>query len=207
MLRSKSSLQKKFAYRPGFECLEERTVLNATALFNAGTITITGDKKSDTVVIKDEGNVDATKKVTVFINGQQVLQVGGRDVSAINFNMGKGNDTVQYDLTETLVGLGEPGSPRSVTGTLGQGNDTFTSSVQKFLASGQLAINVQGQDGKDAMTMNMNGDIFGVGKLDVTFDGGKGKDALTVNSTVGTPLAGPGVEIGLGCQMNVNLLG
>ena len=202
-----TTLQKKFAFRPGFEALEERTVLNATAIFNAGTITIAGDKRSDSVVIKDEGNLDATKQVTVFINGQQALQVPSQQVNAIQFSMGKGNDSVEYDLTGTLVGLGTPGSPRTVSGDLGKGNDHFTANIQGILASGQLGINVTGGDGKDAMTVNMQSDMFGLAKLDVTMDGGKGNDALAFNSATGTPLGGPGVEVGVGTQMNVNLLG
>src|SRR5262249_21014246 len=58
-----------------------------------------------------------------------------------------------------------------------------------------------------ALTLNMQGDIFGTGRLDCTFDGGQGRDALAVNSAVGTALGGPGVEVGIGSQMSVNLFG
>jgi hypothetical protein len=193
-------------FRPGCEALEQRTVPAATFNSSNGAITIAGTNHADTVAIQDQGNQGDAPRVQVFFNGQLQVNEDGKNVKTIKFDMGGNNDSVQYDLGGTLA-TGEKGSTRKIGGALGQGKDTFTANVKKFLASGQLQFGVSGDQGNDTMTLNMLSDIFGTGSLDCTFKGGDGRDTLAANATTGDPLGGPGVEIGIGSKMSVKLLG
>src|SRR5262249_22312953 len=151
-----TTLRLKRAFRPSVEALEELTVLNATVLFSAGAITITGDNKATSVLIQDQGNYVANGKVTVLVNGQQALQVDAKTVSAIQFDMGQAADTVQYNLTGQLIGellSPIPGSSRAIIGNLGGGNDTFLANIQNYLGSAQLSFHVKGGPGGDTMTL------------------------------------------------------
>src|SRR5262245_1785320 len=187
MLRSKTARRPKSTFRPEFEALEQRTLLNATAVFSAGTITITGDNSPNKVEILDDGNVLPTDKVTVLVNGQQALQVDARTVSAINFQMGKKNDEVRYTLNgELSAGANgqRPGHTRAITGNLGPGNDGFLSAVPPFLLfpATQMSIDVQGGKGNDVLTLLGNADILSGCSFHCTFDGGSGNDSLFVNA-------------------------
>jgi hypothetical protein len=216
MLRSTTARRPKSAFRPEFEALEQRTLLNATAFFSAGTITITGDNTPNKVEILDDGNVLPTDKVTVLVNGQQALQVDARTVSAINFRMGKKNDEVRYTLNGTLSAgtlSNLPGHTRAITGNLGPGNDSFLAVVQPFLIfpGTQMSIDVQGGKGNDVLTLLGNADILFGCSFRCTFDGGSGNDSLFVNAqqaTVGHSGLdnSPGVDVNAS-SMDIRLLG
>jgi hypothetical protein len=161
-------------------------------------------------VIRDEGNQGLLPpQVTVFVNGAQVLQASGTQVNAIQFQMGKKADAVEYDLIGPLVGAPEnapapyPGSVRVISGDLGKGNDRFTANVNGVLSRGQLSVKVLGNKGNDTMTLNRTIPMNSGSKLVCALNGGPGNDTLIVNSLSVSPV----LDVPEQAEMNVILLG
>src|SRR5262245_829634 len=117
---ARPSRARPAGFRPQVEALEERTMLDASAVLVGDTLII-GTSKADHIHIVDQGNFDSSKTVTVFSHGVQKLQAPGTLVRRITFSTGLKDDTVLYQLTGPLSGS-LPGSERIVHGSLGGGN-------------------------------------------------------------------------------------
>src|SRR5262249_58112016 len=115
-MRPRPFSPRRATFRPGCEALERRDV--PAASFNPGTgvITIDGTNLADRVEIQDQGNLGADPRVKVFFNGQLQVDADANLVNSIQLKMRNGNDSVKYDLLDTLAS-GDPGSTRNVRGT------------------------------------------------------------------------------------------
>src|SRR5262249_37362790 len=151
-------------FAPTLETLEDRNMLSASAVFNpvTGALTITGTNQADHVKIVDTGNASAAGAVTVFAEGNLIFSSpavvpGVKSVSSINVNLLKGNDSLDYQLTGSLVF-----AQRTLQADLGKGNDTFNADLNGSLLLGaRLALDIAGNDGRDTMNARMTGDVAG----------------------------------------------
>src|SRR5262249_19057071 len=89
---ARPSRARPAGFRPQVEALEERTMLDASAVLVGDTLIITGTSKADHIHIVDQGNFDSSKTVTVFSHGVQKLQAPGTLVRRITFSTGLKDD-------------------------------------------------------------------------------------------------------------------
>jgi hypothetical protein len=188
MLQRTRLARSRFA--PKLEALEDRNMLSASAVFNSltGVLTITGTDKADHVKIIDSGSPTAAGAVKVFAEGGLIFSspaVGGtvKSVTNINVDLGKGNDSLDYQLTGNMLF-----TQRTLQADLGKGNDTFNADLNGSLGlAAKLTLDISGGDGKDTMTTKMTGDVFGpffalpASSLQIKMDGGDGKDVMAVD--------------------------
>jgi hypothetical protein len=156
-------------FRPRFDVLEDRTLLSVTASISAGTLTLKGTGKAETVTLNDDGAGNVSVKGTGL--GTQNFS----RVDTIVIKMKGGNDKVTYNLNGALS------TARTITPDLGSDDDTFTADINGDL-NAKLTIDATGGGGDDVMTINS--DNVNVAK-GVTFqadmDGNGGKDTITTN--------------------------
>jgi hypothetical protein len=177
-------------FAPKLEALEDRNMLSATAVFvpSTGLLTITGTDKADHVKIFDSGSATAPGAVQVFAEGFRIFSsppVGGsvKSVTNIVVNLGKGKDSLDYQLTGPLAF-----AQRTLNADLGQGNDLFNANILGNLGFGaKLALNILGNDGNDTMTVSVASDLAGrffflpPSSLQISLDGGAGRDVMAVS--------------------------
>jgi hypothetical protein len=214
------SRQNRRRFVPRVEGLEARNLLSCSATFAGGTILIQGTKKNDSIVIEDEGNLDpaspgSPKVIRVTCDGVLKLTQVADTVNAITVNTSNGRDNVQYRLLGSISAGGGPGSPanvsstRAITVNLGQQRDTFNATLGGNLQSANFALNVFGGQARDAISVDVNGDLFGTAKLALTLDGGQERDNLrvTANSAAVSGSTTPGVDVGVGTEFTMDLSG
>ena len=118
------------------EVLEIRQVPTATAVLQAGVLTITGSEQADNIVVNTAGNHLSVDGITTLF--------AGCCVGSIVVNAGGGNDSV--DLTAVSV-------PTRVFG--GAGNDTLT--------GGSGNDTLRGESGNDVLRGNAGNDSLNGG--------------------------------------------
>ncbi len=181
---------------PRVERLEDRNLLDCSATFAQGVITIRGTPGADSVFINDLGNQPGSF-VQVTCNGVPHLTVSGAAVRAIRFSTGAGNDSVVYQLNDSLS-RGAGGASRTIGGDLGAGNDSFSASINAGLDSGSLRIRVSGGAGNDSITTSVNDDLSLAASLVVGLFGGQGNDMINCTSSA---------NVAAGCRMSMKAFG
>ena len=142
------------------EVLEIRQVPAATAVLQAGVLTITGSEQADNIVVNRVGtNLTVTGVATLFAAGS---------VSSIIVNAGRGHDSVDL----TAVNL-----PTMVFG--GAGNDSLTGGSGQDTLMGESGSDVlRGKAGNDALDGGAGNDrVYGQVGDDV-LNGGAGLDTV-----------------------------
>jgi len=180
---------------PRVERLEERNLLDCSATFANGVITIVGTSTNNSVLINDGGNEDGAF-VQVVCDGNQKLLVSGSSVRSIQFSMGAGNDRVSYILFGDLAR--GAGGTRTINGDLGGGNDSFSATLTGALSSAAVKINVRGGLGIDSMNSTILESLILSASLSITLNGGQSQDFITCTSTA---------HVGTGCSLAMNMLG
>jgi hypothetical protein len=185
---------------PRVEELEARHVLSVSVSFIGGTITITGDKKNNSVVVQDGGNLPGAV-VTVFSGGAPVLQVPGDQVFVYSINLKDGNDSLVYNVLGPLNM-----ASRNFPANLGNGNDTFNMTVASTMTLSGLVVTVNGQAGNDSLNVTVNGDITQYSLLALNLYGSDGNDRIGVNAETdrsGTPGVSSGIDVDSTATFNV----
>jgi hypothetical protein len=173
------------AKRLGFERLEARTVLNGTVIVDSqittpGTLTLSGDNSSNSVVVHQIGkNADGDPIIQVLGAGTKLKnldtnQTGfaftfgaktGDDITAINIELNGGNDVLTFYHT-TVVG--------TINVDMDQGNNVLT---MTSVHSTSDAISIEFGDGTNAaalFSVNAGGDF--------SLTAGNGTNAITLNT-------------------------
>lgn len=173
---------KSRRFLPRLEAFDERCLPSVTAVPSGNILFITGDRADDQVVITDTGGPGG---LSVVADGNTIPV--GSNITAINLDMGAGNDTVTYNLIGTLT------ETHFITAHLGRGADTFTANLsgQALAPITELPISVYGDGGGDTMNLNATGiclqqipgDDTSKSTLNVYFEGGSGKDNFNINCT------------------------
>jgi hypothetical protein len=154
------------------ERLDERTLPSVSVAQSGGTLTITGDQRANTVQVQDDGTAGG---LTVTVDGTGYPISG--PVTAVVINTRGGNDRVSYDLTGDYVG-----TTRTVTVSLGNGDDTFTADLgHRIDAASGLTLTVDGGNGKDNLSVTGSGGGPVAGTLSVQLRGGNGTDTIGFN--------------------------
>jgi hypothetical protein len=171
-------------FRPRVEGLEDRNLLDCTATFAGGVVTVTGTNKADTIFIDDFGNdlAAGTPQFTVLCDGVQALQVDAKTVTAVVINTKGGDDTVIYRCL-FLNGTVPGSASRSVSANLGIGNDDYLSSTG-FLISAVFSESVQGSSGNDTLVYSFAG-AGGTSSTSINMMGGAGQDRIIADALIG----------------------
>jgi hypothetical protein len=183
---------------PELELLEDRTA-PAVQVVQAGNIVLVqGDGANNPVIVLDNGTRQGgAVRIGDGVTGQTLFSLRGRVVNPempllILFRLGAGDDSVSYNLTDSLDGnqAGRMGSAgRSLDVQLGAGNDVFRFAPlsppgQLFnniaVVNAGLLVNAVGGDGNDQIGLNLGAGLASVATT-VLFQavGGAGNDTLT----------------------------
>lgn len=166
------------------ELLEDRSV-PCTFSFNpaTATLTVTGSAAKDAVAITDDGTNNAGA-VTAACNGATLFTsgptAGVNQVHSIQVNtLGGNKDSIEYDLTGDMVA-----NNRSLNATFGKGKgDTFHAELNGNLVNSFLLLQVNGGNGGDHLSADVNGSLNGASFLGLLLKGGAGADRIAVNAT------------------------
>ncbi|HEX3149839.1 MAG TPA: hypothetical protein VHR66_17310 [Gemmataceae bacterium] len=161
--------------KPRLEVLGERALPSVNVPFVEchGTVTISGNKNANTIIVSDDGT-NNPGSIFVQIDNQTFQSTGV--VKHIVIDSGNGADSIVYELN------GELDSLRTVDADLGGQNDSFIASLHAPIgATGKLRIGADGGNGDDNLSLETAGvDVYGGGVLVVGFAGGNGNDTLNM---------------------------
>jgi Ca2+-binding RTX toxin-like protein len=175
-LRSSPTRPRRSA--PRLEMLESRQLLTVNFNQNLDVLTITGDRRNNTVAVSDTGT-NANNNISV--TGDGATFTSGSHVREIIINTQNGNDNVTYNLSNLIAG-----SPRKITLTAGSGNDRFALTTGNLNSSLDLSSDMG--SGNDTATVNVNGDIASPSELlpitvvNLKVDGGSGNDTTNITT-------------------------
>lgn len=201
---------------PRVEALEQRWCPSAASITVQGhTLLVKGDALADLITIRDDGNGDVSASV---MSTAGKVTGGGSGITNIVVDGGKGSDTVDFALTNTLatnldldvhLGAGNDqanlnfadgvrGSHVNVDVDGGKGNDQVSAGLGDVTDSYVHFKGCLGR-GADSFAMALQGDVTGGSRVGVHVNGGKGADSLHVDAT--------GLNIGADSKVYVKLNG
>jgi uncharacterized secreted protein with C-terminal beta-propeller domain len=156
------------AFRPSFEVLEDRCLLDAALLY--GVWTITGTPGDDQIVIDRDPQNQGTLRA--FLNGQQIGSEQEANMVGIRVDAGDGNDSVKIDESNGAILL-----PATLLG--GAGNDTLVAgSGRSWLYGGAGSDSLVGGAGDDVLVANGTLNTSTSATDQDTLDGGAGNNLL-----------------------------
>ncbi len=170
-MRNRFGRSRHCRFVPRLEQLHERALPSVSVVETGSTLVVRGDQFANDIVITDDGTSNAGN-VVVQIDGQTYTSQGA--ITTIRIAAGSGSDSVEYNLSADLLGS------RTVNAYLGNGDDTFLSTVHSNLNDpASLLIRAWGGNGEDSLSLDGIGANVGAGgKLAVVFAGGNGKDSI-----------------------------
>jgi hypothetical protein len=178
LFRSRSTRGRGKTFAPRLEALEDRNLLSCMVDPSMHPLlTITGDPTDHHVVIMDNGTAGPGN---VTVQCDNVTTPVPYSINKIVVKTLGGNDTVQYQLPNGL----QPGVARTVNADLGDGNNTFLSTIGgNLLARSSLQLTVFGGTGQDVLLAKAVSDfrIDAGAMLGVHLYGGAGNDSIQVN--------------------------
>jgi hypothetical protein len=171
------SARTRNRFVPRFDTLEDRAVPAVTATYDFGTQTLAveGDAKNNNVGIVDNGN-NFLGSVTVYNKGLPFYVAPG-PVTNITIDTLGGNDQVFYQLGGASFFF-----TRNLEVNLGAGNDNFVGILLQgaLLFGSSLTMTVNGEGGKDALTVSSYTLISPSSAMTVSLNGGGGNDNISV---------------------------
>jgi hypothetical protein len=210
-------------FRPLFEALEDRRVLNGTTTFAGGVLTIVGDNSPNTIVINDNGanvptfgtdpatsnpvttppapnstpDLGTTPALSVVCNGATQTFPAPAAPGALTrvlITLGNKKSRVTYNLTAGL----RQNAVRDITVNLGmKGNDTFALNLN------ETATLRPGADPKMPDAYAIQGGLNRGSRLNLTVNSGKGNEKISVNGIL-DPLVGSLVGTNASATFNLN---
>lgn len=169
--------QNRHDFRPELESLEHRNLMTAVFLDPSGALNIIGDAGNENVTLYDNGH----GSIVGSVNGGGAFSFAG--VKDIIIDMGAGNDTVNYRLTDHL----QAGTSHTMSVNLRGGDDFFNatfngSSTPNVFERGSLYLmKVVGEDGNDRMFLDAGNVTMDRATMKIGFYGGEGDDLIGMN--------------------------
>ena len=194
---------RKNSFRPGVECLEDRTLPAAhlTAALSGGILRIEGSAQADRIVVRQIDNMISVDHLSIQVNGGgKAARVNASAVKQINIHALGGNDTIDLN-SGAKAGEQVFFVPSVIWG--GAGNDTIWGGAGADSLHGEAGDDlIHGGNGNDLIDGGAgNNRLYGDGGNDALIshtssdlaDGGTGRDSLQMTYNAASRTASAGV--------------